>query len=121
MGEETGERRTVPFADTLQKLQRGKTARELATAMQDLVAAVQDTGKAGTLQVTLKVSKSKASGMVEISDSYVVKAPRADREVSLFYVTDDHNLVRDDPRQLELPVGPVRVAEPVPAPQAVTQ
>ena len=119
---EEGERQTVPFADTLQKLQRGRTARELAVSMQDLVEAVVSTGKAGTLTLTLKVSKSKASGMVEIVDSYAVKLPRADREVSMFYVTADHNLSRTDPRQGELEFGPVRVAEPVTAaPKVVSE
>jgi hypothetical protein len=121
MAEEVNdERQTVPFADTLQKLQRGKTARELALAMQDLTGAVMDTGRAGSITLTLKVSKSKAGGMVEISDSWSVKAPKPDREVSMFFVDDDHNLHRQDPRQGELEFG-VRVAEPVVGPKAVSE
>lgn len=115
MADEEEERRTVPFADTLQKLQRGRTARELAAEMQALVEAVMETGRAGTLTLQLKVSKSKASGMVEIADSYAAKLPRADREVSMFFVTDDHNLTREDPRQLAFDVGPVRAVDEAPA------
>lgn len=114
--EEVTDRRTVPFADTLQRLQSGKTARELAEAMQTLVEQVMETGRAGTLTLQIKVSKSKASGMVEVSDNWVSKPPKLDRPVSMFYVTDDHNLVRDNPRQETLPgLLAVRVDDPKPA------
>jgi len=104
-------RQTKPFADVLARLQRGKTHRELSAAMQQLTEAVVATGRAGSLTLTIKVTKGKAGHMVELDDSVKVKLPEAERETSLFFVTDDHNLVRDDPRQLELPVGPVRVAD----------
>lgn len=95
--------RTVPFADTLQRLRSGAVSRELADAMQELVESVMDTHRAGTLTLQLKVSKSKATGMVEIADTVAVKLPKADRAVSMFFVTDDHNLSRTNPHQDELP------------------
>lgn len=115
--DEQEEQRTVPFADTLQRLQGGKTARELAEAMQELIAAVEETHKAGTLTLQIKVSKSKAQHMVEVSDSFVVKAPRLERPVTMFYVTADKNLVRDNPYQEELP-GMLRKVEDAPAASA---
>lgn len=112
--EQDEERATRPFADVLQALQRGRTHRELSTALQDLTKAVVDTHRAGSLTLTLKVSRNKA-GMIEVDDTVTVKPPKADRTTSLFYATDEANLVRDDPRQLELPTGPVRVAGSAPA------
>lgn len=120
MAEEDEGRRTVPFADTLQRLQAGKTARELGEAMQELVAAVVETHRAGTLTLQIKVAKSKASGMVEVSDSWSVKAPKLDRPVSMFFVTDDNNLVRDNPVQAELP-GLIRRVEDAPAAARVVE
>lgn len=109
--EKDEERRVAPFGETLLKLQRGKTHRELSKLLQDVTEAVVATHKPGTLTLTLKVAKSKASGMVEVVDTVTVKMPQAERSVSMFYVDDDSNLVRDDPRQGELPLGPVRVAD----------
>lgn len=109
--ESTDARRTRPFADVLTSLRRGKTHRELSDAMQELSLAVIETHRAGTITLTIKVSKSKASGMVEIDDTVKVKLPEPDRSSSMFFVTDDGNLSKDDPRQLSLDVGPVRVVD----------
>jgi hypothetical protein len=108
--QEKDDRRTVPFADTLQQLQGGRTARELADILQQMTEAVTDTGKAATLVLTIKMTKSKAAGMVEIADTVRAKLPEADRPVSLFFATPDSNLSRDNPRQAELPLGPIRVS-----------
>jgi len=117
--EQTEQRRTVPFADTLQRLQDGRTARELGEALQQLVAAVEETGRAGTLTLQIKVSKSKASRMVEVLDTWRVKTPELDRPTSLFYIDEEHNLHRKDPIQDELP-GMVRaVPDSGPAVQKV--
>jgi hypothetical protein len=80
--------------------------------MQQLVQAVADTHRPGSLTITLKVSKSKVSGMVEIDDTVKVKLPEPARDASMFFADEDGNLSKDDPRQLTLPVGPVRVADP---------
>ena len=99
------EQQTRPFADALQSLQRGRTHRELSNALQQLVAAVIDTGKPGTLTLQIKVVPSKDPRVVEVGDRVTVKLPEA-RAASLFYVTADHNLSRTDPDQDELPMGP---------------
>ena len=107
---ETDGRRTEPFGNILATLQKGRTHIELGRALQDLTEAVRATGKAGTLTFALKVSPSKQFGMVELEDKITVKPPEPERYASLFYVTDDANLTRRDPNQLELPVGPRAVA-----------
>lgn len=101
------ERRVRPFADVLVELNRGRTHAELSKDLQDLIAAVMDTGRKGTLTVQLTVAKSKASGQVEVIDNVVTKLPRPDRAASIFYVDDDANLTRTDPNQPELPIRDV--------------
>lgn len=108
--EEVG-RQTVPFADTLQKLRRGQTVRELADALQELIEAVEVTHLPGSLTLTIKVAKSKASGMLEVTDEYRVKKPQEKRAATLLFVTKDMNLSTRDPLQDELPLGPVRIAD----------
>jgi hypothetical protein len=91
-----------PFMDTVNNLRHGKTAVELTEAMAALVKACYDTGKAGELTLRLRVAPGR-SGQVEISDLVSTKLPTFERGTSLFFVTDDNNLSRNDPRQENLP------------------
>jgi hypothetical protein len=101
--DEPDETRIEPFAAVLQKIQNGRTHDELSVGMRDLVAAVIETGKAGTLTFTIKVAPSKAEGIVELSDKVDFKPPKFERPASIFFVDDEHNLSRSDPRQQEIP------------------
>lgn len=95
---------TRPFADILLDLNKGRTHAELSTALQRLVAAVADTGKKGSIGLTVTVSPSKSEAPFEIVDNVVIKLPAANRRASLFYADDDHNLTRTDPHQPTLPL-----------------
>jgi hypothetical protein len=97
------EGRTRPFAAVLQDLDKGRLHAELSAQLQDLIAAVVDTRKAGSLTVTLKISPDRAEGMVRVAAGRAAKVPQRDRE-SLFYVDDQHNLSRDNPTQPTLPL-----------------
>ena len=100
-----------PFAAVLRELNRGRVHEELSTQLQDLVAAVQSTGRKGSLSFTLTVSPTGDSGAVQVSDTVSAKLPHFERAASMFYITDEHNLVRSDPRQLELPLQTVTPAK----------
>jgi hypothetical protein len=80
-------------------LRRGKTQDELTDKLSQLIAAVHETGRGGTLQLTLKVAPAaKDSLMVKIDDLVVLKAPEAARSPTLMYRTDDNGLSLDDPQ-----------------------
>jgi hypothetical protein len=98
-----GEQQTRPFAAVLQELDKGRLHAELSTQLQDLIAAVVDTRKAGSLTVTLKITPDRAEGMVRVAAGRTAKVPQRDRE-SLFFVDAGHNLVRDNPNQPPLPM-----------------
>lgn len=112
----------LPFAAFLQQQRRGVLHGELSDALHGLLAAVKDTGKPGSLQFTLKV-KPAAKGNAEqvlISDLVVVKAPSVERPESIFFLDDEGNLSRSDPRQMELPA--IRdVSRPEAEPKAVSR
>lgn len=91
-----------PFAAVLQELNRGRTARELSEELAQLVSAVQETGKAGTLTLTLSLKPSKMTGALELTDKVSVKVPAFDRSASLFFAAADGSLTRDDPSQLKI-------------------
>jgi hypothetical protein len=92
-----------PFALLLQEQRGGLLAIELTDALQDLVAAVTDVGKAGELTLRIKVTPAKGGGHLTVSDDVKVKKPEPVRAESIFYADEAHNLVREDPRQQRIP------------------
>lgn len=102
-----------PFADVLQELQGGRTHSDLSEALHALTTAVREHGKAGTLQLTVKIDPvSKGDGStVTVTANVVSKAPRSEPKKSIFFLADDGNLCRDDPRQLHLPLREVTLPD----------
>lgn len=107
MPEETVEEhdgtRTRPFADVLIDLNYGRVHTELSVDLQELIAAVIATEKSGALTLKLNISPADAKGMVVITDAIAVKMPELKRAASMFFVDDENNLTREDPRQREIP------------------
>nr|MDP9102228.1 hypothetical protein [Actinomycetota bacterium] len=93
----------LPFAAFLTQQNKGALHTDLSEAFHALLAAVKDTGKAGTLtlQVKVKPAGKGDSERVLISDTCVLKAPRPDARESLFFLDDAGNPTRSDPRQQE--------------------
>jgi|SRR5215469_7544112 len=98
---------TRPFADVLLELSKGRVHNDASFALQDLVAAVADTGKKGSLSLVITVTPSKADGQVEVTAEVKTKPPTPKPATSLFFVTDDHNLSRENPEQPHLPLREV--------------
>lgn len=90
------------FLAFLAGINKGRTARELGTQLQELVAAIQDTGKGGTLTLKISVKPAGKSDALTVTDDITVKAPRLARAESIFFSDADHNLVRTNPNQSEL-------------------
>lgn len=90
-----------PFADFLREQSRGTTHDELSEGLRDLVSRVRDTGKKGSLTLTLTVELMKGSdSALIVSDEIKLRLPEHARGTSLFFADNDGNLVRDDPNQL---------------------
>lgn len=92
-----------PFADALIELSGGRTHTELSQQLHDLIAAVRDTGKKGSLTLTISVSRMKnaSENTLTVTDDVKAKLPAHDRNVSVFYADANGNLTRRDPNQLE--------------------
>ena len=89
-----------PFSDFLRDQNRGRTHDELSDGLNDLVAKVKDTGKKGTLTLTVSVEPMKGNeDALLVHDEIKLKLPEHDRGSSIFFADDDHNLRRDDPNQ----------------------
>jgi putative aminopeptidase FrvX len=90
------------FTDVIRDLRFGETLDEISTEFNKLVTAVENTGKAGSLTFTVKI-KPSAAGAIEVIDEIKTKLPQLAKGTSLFFATPEGNLVRNNPRQDELP------------------
>lgn len=104
-----------PFAAFLQEARNGGLHDECSQALNDLVSACEDTGKKGTLVLTVEIRPmKKAQQTMVVTSRVATKAPKHDAPEAIFFVDANGNLVRDDPRQMN--IGDIRE---VPAPAAV--
>lgn len=94
------ERQIIPFATVLQQVAKGAVATELSELLADLTADVYEHQKPGTLTVVVKVEPTKGGETVTVSVTPTVKGPRA-TQASIFFATEEGQLTRQDPRQIE--------------------
>lgn len=100
-----------PFAATLQEIAGGKLSHRLTDQLQELTRAVADTGKKGTLALTITVAPVKKGNTDTLLVTGVTKlaAPEGDdaSPSAVFFPDASGNLRRDDPSQLTLPLREV--------------
>lgn len=99
------------IAEVLRDLTGGQTYDVLNSALTDVVQGVLDTHKTGSITLTLKI-KPNGENSVIITDEVKAKVPERSRGESVFYATAGGNLVREDPRQPDLPLRAVAAASP---------
>lgn len=87
--------------DILREIRRGKL-NELASAkLQEVVLAAKETGKKGQLVITIDVipDDTDGDGRMQVAAKYTAKVPQPEVGDSVFFATDDGDLIRTDPRQ----------------------
>jgi hypothetical protein len=105
---ETDTEATVERADIAAFLAshlNGRTAEELSTEFHQLLDAVRAHGKKGQLVITVVVdppANGVESAPMPIGVESAVKAPKPTPVKSLYFLDDDGNPVREDPRQLSI-------------------
>lgn len=97
-----------PLNDTLRLLQGGVFLDNCSELLAGVVRAVEETGKAGKLTITLEVKKVNAA--VSVLAKVTDKTPEAAPDADLFYATVEGNLSVDNPAQRKLDLRPVDVA-----------
>lgn len=99
------EPRTADILKTLVVLERGNFVIECGREFQELNDAIVATNKPGKLVITLTVTPSGWSkrtnrpNQVDVNPQFEIKKPQPERAKSIFYVTEDNRLTRDDPEQ----------------------
>lgn len=95
---------TRTFDDFFRELRRGGALYEAGEKLRDLVAAVERTGKGGSLTIKLSIQPDGKYGTaVEVSDQITTKLPEPKRDSSLFFMDGSHNLTRNNPDQMTFP------------------
>jgi hypothetical protein len=93
----------------LQNQRSGACQDELSEKLNALNHAVRHSGKKGKLVLTITIAPlSKGGGnAVGVTDRIDLKSPQEEPEVSVFYVSEEGQLSRNDPRQREFNLRPV--------------
>jgi hypothetical protein len=84
------------FVDFL--TERGLTQQELSDKLNELAAAVIETGKKGELVLKITM-KAAGEDMVVVTDDVVLKAPKPDRASAIYFADENNNLHRNNPAQ----------------------
>ena len=91
------------FTQVLRDIRRGRPVEEATNALADVVRAVDETGKEGSVTITLKIKPSKHGGPEKTLVAEVkAKKPVADIAPAVFFSDDDGDLHRVDPAQEEM-------------------
>ena len=90
------------FAEVLRELGRGAVQTELSETLANLVQAVRDTQRAGSLTFVLKLKPLSPEALTtEVMIN--AKHPQPKRSNTVFFHTEDGSLMRDHPRQINFP------------------
>lgn len=93
-------------------IRKGRPVEEATMALADVVRAVDETGKEGSVTITLKIKPAKHGGPEKTIIAEVkAKKPIADIAGAVFFSDEEGDLHRVDPRQEEMelkeaPKGP---------------
>lgn len=86
------------FLKVIQNHRKGGALTDLAAALREVAGAVSLVGKPGVVILKLNLLPSKAGAFIVVDD-ISTKVPKADKEGSIFYADENHNLQREDPKQ----------------------
>jgi hypothetical protein len=94
-----------PFAAVLQDINHGAIADQLAHDVRDLVQAVRELGRKGSLTIKIEVAPRKGNNSaLNLTARRDLKLPQEEPVESVFFADAAGNLLRDDPRQPTLPL-----------------
>ncbi len=102
------------FAVCLSELNDGTTLAGLTGDFQELLQAVRDHGRSGSMTLKLKVSPATKGGQevdkITITAERKLELPKPDQPQDFFWLTADAQPSRKHPRQQELPLRTVESA-----------
>ncbi|MEV1294493.1 hypothetical protein [Pseudonocardia sp. NPDC049635] len=103
-----GKDKPLDFAAWLAQYRRGSLAAELSDKMADLLLAVEETGKKGSISLTITVDPKSNDGIVEVSNAVAVKKPQLPRPAGHYWLDGDGGLADSPKDQTALEFGGAR-------------
>lgn len=97
------------FAEVLQQLGGGQVYQTCGDVLTEIVLAVQETRKMGVLTLRLTIKPNGEFGVM-IADEVKAKVPERARGETLFFMNSAGHLMRNDPRQEQLPLRRIEAA-----------
>jgi hypothetical protein len=94
----------LAFIENLIEMRNGGVVIEMEKSIEDVVAAVRATGKAGkvTLQISVKPASKGDVDTLFLQDTIKVDAPKPDKKLTLFFANEENQLSRHDTRQMNM-------------------
>ena len=90
-----------PITDIMRDIARGHFVEQATAELQKIVLAVLEEGKPGTLTIKIKVAKNDEN-QVFYDAEIDGRLPKQTLARTMFFVDNDGNSVRRDPRQNEM-------------------
>lgn len=95
---------TMDAIEVLKQIDKGRKMHELSIALEQLTAAVRETGKKGHIKITLELTPiDKEATQAKLTAEVRGKLPRMSENPTLFFTTRTNALVRHNPDQADLP------------------
>lgn len=91
-----------PITDTIRNIGGGVFIDTASDKLAELVAAVDNTGKAGRINLTITVKKATRGGAMHITGKVKLTKPAEEPMEAMLFATPEGNLVADDPYQQKL-------------------
>lgn len=94
-----GPRTAQTFIAALTGIDHGAVATKADDLLMELVRAVNELGRKGSVTVKIEISPAKGNSVnVQVAATASAKMPEPDAPWGLFFFTEDGALTRDDPR-----------------------
>jgi hypothetical protein len=102
--------------DVINSVERGDLTTDLDNAVRAVVAAAEETGKGGSVTLTLTIRPDAQLGAIRVGGQVKAKTPVKVTKEALFFTTDEGSLSRYNSKQRDMFIEP----EPT-APAAETE
>lgn len=87
------------FHDFMRQLERGRALEDIGAAMTDLIHAIQEHGKSGSLTLKLDFKPGDGAEYVHVQHAVTIKKPTRTSQATLFFTTEEDTLTRRNSRQ----------------------
>lgn len=87
---------------TFSELRRGGALVDLDEAMAAVVKAVVATGKVGRVTLNLDIRQLGKGGALTVTDTISTKVPKLPVPDTVFFATEEGELVKEDPKQIKM-------------------